>query len=120
MVGRRGTTDNDRTTDGSSADGHPSAQPPSTVGGWARAIGWGALAVAGWGAILLLVAPGELAGADPPPCEEVRDQASCRLVEQAVTATVPTLNSTVPTLNSTVPTWISTPGQVPFARSPNP
>ena len=98
-------TSNGRLTTGSSAAEQPGARPPSTISGWARAIGWGSLAVAGCGAVLLLVAPVEIVGADPQPCEQVRDQVSCSLVQSEVPSTA-------------VPTMVSTPGQVPFARSP--
>lgn len=76
------------------------------VGGWAKAMGWGSLAVAGCVAVLLLVAPNDMWGAEPEPCEQVRDQVGCSVGQLTDSATVPTM--------------ISTPGQVPFARSPTP
>ena len=115
MFGRPRTTDNsttddstadNSTLDGSSPEGESLNRPPSTLGGWARAIGWGSLAVVGSGAILLLAVPGGSVGADTMPCGQARDQAGCQLLELTDSATVPTL--------------ISTPGQVPFARSPSP
>jgi hypothetical protein len=108
MHGRPGTTDNP-STHSPSADSNSVPNPvdrgPTTLGGWVRATAWGALAVAGSVAALLLVAPGEIRGAEPSPCEQVRDQVDCPVVQLIE--------------SHTVPTWVSTPGQVPFARSPS-
>ena len=93
-------------TDDKSTGGRPSDRRPSMVGGWAKAMGWGSLAVAGCVAVLLLVAPNDMRGAEPEPCEQVRDQVGCSVGQLTDSATVPTM--------------ISTPGQVPFARSPTP
>ena len=110
MFGRRGTTDNPPTatpTDGGNlAADQPSARPTSTLGGWARAIGWGSLAVAGCGAILLLVRPVEVRWAP------TRSRASRFAIRSAVPLVQPAVPATA------VPTMVSTPGQVPFARSP--
>ncbi len=106
MSGHPITTDNHQTA-GSAVPENDAHRTPSTLGGWARAIGWGSLTVAGCGAILLLSVPGGSVGADTVPCEQVRDQAGCQLLEPAATGRA-------------VPTVISTPGQVPFARSPTP
>ena len=54
-------------TDDKSTGGRPSDRRPSMVGGWAKAMGWGSLAVAGCVAVLLLVAPNDMRGAEPEP-----------------------------------------------------
>ena len=114
MSGRPGTTDSPSTdapstetpsTGSSSVGSNPADRGSTTLGGWVRATAWGALAVAGSVAALLLVASGEIRGAEPSPCEQVRDQVDCPVVQLIE--------------SPTVPTWVSTPGQVPFARSPS-